>query len=92
MLSTTTSYGPGSEFKAVETASSRLAQLADQIANPSQGSGTSKGAKMQTNGNHSKPQVLLCGNIVWSWSEIDELRSKFDFLVRRLFRKAKGSR
>ena len=47
----------------------------------------SNGSKMQTNGNHSKPQVLLCGTIVWSWSEIDELRSKFDFLVSQFSKK-----
>ena len=33
------------------------------------------------NGNHSKPQVLICGDIAWAWPDIDQLRSKFDFLV-----------
>jgi hypothetical protein len=30
----------------------------------------------------SKPQVLICGDLVWAHAEVEDLRSRFDFLVR----------
>lgn len=63
-----------------EAASSRLVQLKDHLASGRQADRMAAGSSstMVTDG---KPQVLICGTIVWSWREIDELKTKYDFLV-----------